>query len=58
MNIMIINLNVFHARIEHMISGEGNRRGIVTPKNRDMGEKDTQFFEKKTQPRQFSDSGG
>ena len=44
MHIVIIDLNMFCVRMKNQIDKQGNSRDIVTLTDKDMREKDSQFF--------------
>lgn len=57
-HIVIINLNMFCARMKNWIRRQGNSRDIVTSNDRDMREKDLQFFKQDAKTRDFCSSDG
>ena len=57
-HIVIIDLNMFCVRMKNWIDRQGNSRDIVTPNDRDMREKDSQFFKQDVKPREFCNNGG
>ena len=44
MHIVVIDLNMFCVRMKNQIDKQGNSRDIVTLNDKDMREKDSQFF--------------